>query len=401
MPLRVGVRQRQVLRIRGIGFADQTDAIAGQRREWRRVDHQPHLPLAGEAGSRRAVQEPRGHRQGIGRAGDDRAAGGAEVHRHPIRHEGIDAELRPPDRRPIGIGLHLDGPGAGRRAGRQRHRQMHRGFRQPRRRCVQEHLPVRPLHDDMHGNIGGPPGIVAQQRHHLRRLAWPVDAAIQPDIGVERTRMRQSRHAAIRQIERGAAEVEHRVVLATQHLERARRHRAVAMQQRRGEAADAVGIGGGLAEDLVVLRQQAQRDARRAAARRNSRAPERSAHRCRARRWARSRCAGSSARRSAHSACRRRHGRSAHRGRGRTRPARRASAARCARCGWAAISECRRCLARRCARSARRSGRRPRIRPAGQAGRCARTPTTLRSVRRARVSLTLERLTVLRPIAGV
>ena len=191
MPLCVGVRQRQVLRVRSVGLVDQTDAIAGQRRERRGIDQQPHLPLPGQAGGGRAEQEPRGHRQGVRLAGDDRSIAGAEVHRHPIRHEGIDAELRPPDRRQGGIGLHLDRPGPGRRAGRQRHRQMHRGVRRPRRRRVQEHLPVRPLHDDMHGNVGGPPGIVAQQRHHLRRLAWPVDAAIQPDIGVERAGMRQ------------------------------------------------------------------------------------------------------------------------------------------------------------------------------------------------------------------
>ena len=113
----------------------------------------------------------------------------------------------------------------------------------------------------MHGNVGGPPGIVAQQRHHLRRFARPVDAAIQPDIGVERTRMRQPRHAAIRQVEGGAAQVEHRVVLAAQHLERARRDRTFAVHQRRGEPADAVAVGGGLAEDLVVLGKQAQRGA--------------------------------------------------------------------------------------------------------------------------------------------
>ncbi len=113
----------------------------------------------------------------------------------------------------------------------------------------------------MHGNVGGPAGVVAQQRHHLRGLAGAVDAAIQPDIGVERAGIRQAGHAAIRQVERGAAEVEHRVVLAAQHLDGARGGRPLAMQQRGGEAADAVGVGGGLAEDLVVLGEQAQRGA--------------------------------------------------------------------------------------------------------------------------------------------
>ena len=58
--------------------------------------------------------------------------------------------------------------------------------------------------------------------------------------------MRRSGHPAIRQIECCAAEVQHRVVLAAQHLDRARRHRAIATHQRRGAAADAIGIGRGL-----------------------------------------------------------------------------------------------------------------------------------------------------------
>jgi len=95
-------------------------------------------------------------------------------------------------------------------------------------------------------NVGGPAGTVAQQRHHLCRLAGPVDAAIWPDIGVERFWMRRSGHPAIRQIECCAAEVQHRVVLAAQHLDRARRHRAIGTHQRRGAAADAIGIGRGL-----------------------------------------------------------------------------------------------------------------------------------------------------------
>ncbi len=72
--------------------------------------------------------------------------------------------------------------------------------------------------------------------------------------------MRQPGHSTIGQIERGAAEIEQGVVVAAQHLDRAGRDRAVAMHQRRGEAADAVGVGGGLAKDLVVLGEQAQRD---------------------------------------------------------------------------------------------------------------------------------------------
>ena len=45
----------------------------------------------------------------------------------------------------------------------------------------------------MHRYVGRSAGVVAQQRHHLHGFAGPVDAAIEPDIGIERTGMRQRR----------------------------------------------------------------------------------------------------------------------------------------------------------------------------------------------------------------
>ena len=119
-------------------------------------------------------------------------------------------------------------------------------------------LPVGALDDDVHRDVGGLACVVAQQGHHMGGLAGPVDAAVQPDIGVERARIGQAGHAAIRQVERGAAEVEQRVVLATEHLDRTRGGRPLAVQQRSGEAADAVSVRGGLAEDFVVLGEQAK-----------------------------------------------------------------------------------------------------------------------------------------------
>ena len=61
MALRVGVRQRQVLAVRRVGLVDQADAIAGQRRERRRIDQRaasapcPVRPAAGAPYRKRAV----------------------------------------------------------------------------------------------------------------------------------------------------------------------------------------------------------------------------------------------------------------------------------------------------------------------------------------------------------
>ena len=108
----------------------------------------------------------------------------------------------------------------------------------------------------MRGNVRWQAGGVAQQRHHLHRLARTVDAAIQPDISIERPRVRQADDASIRQVECSGGQVKQRIVVAAQHLDRTRAGRSCPMQQRRGEAADAIRIGGGFAEDFVVLRQQ-------------------------------------------------------------------------------------------------------------------------------------------------
>ena len=55
---------------------------------------------------------------------------------------------------------------------------------------LQEHLPVRPFHAHPRRDVGRLARFIAQQRHHLHRLARPVDAAIQPDERIERTGMR-------------------------------------------------------------------------------------------------------------------------------------------------------------------------------------------------------------------
>ena len=72
--------------------------------------------------------------------------------------------------------------------------------------------------------------------------------------------MREAGNAAIRQIERRAVQIEHGVVFAGERLDGARRDRPLAVQQWGRETADAVGIGGGLTEDVVVLGEQAQGD---------------------------------------------------------------------------------------------------------------------------------------------
>ena len=194
-------------------------------------------------------------------------------------------------------------------------RQMHRVLRCPCRGRIQEHLTVRPLHDHMHWYVGRSAGVVAQQRHHLRCFARPIDAAIQPDVGIERSRVRQPGHSAIGQVECCAAEVEQ----SCSRRRPAPRSRAARPGLRRASVVRRSGRHRRRRwwsrRESRCSRRAGGASRRSAGARPNSRAPARSARRCRARSWARSRCAGSSARRSAHSACRRRRGRSAHRGR--------------------------------------------------------------------------------------
>ena len=114
----------------------------------------------------------------------------------------------------------------------------------------------------MRRQFGRLAGVVAQQRHHLHRLARPIDAAIEPDEGIERPRIGHARHTAIGQVERGVVEIEHgEIVVRAEGVNRPRRHRPLAVQQWRGEAGDTVRIGGGLGQDVVVRRDQPQPDA--------------------------------------------------------------------------------------------------------------------------------------------
>ena len=146
------------------------------------------------------------------------------------------------------------------------------------------------------GRLDRLPGGVAQHRHHLHRLAGPVDAAVEPDEGVERSRIRLALHAAIGQVERSGVQVQRgEVVVGAERLQRGRRQRPLALQQRGGKPSHAVGIGARLGQDIVVARQQHHLNVRLRLARRYSHAPARSDRRSRATPWGRDRCAGSPA----------------------------------------------------------------------------------------------------------
>ena len=173
-------------------FVRQSDALAGQRRERRRVDVERAARLArtgsppGAPYRKRAVTG-----SGSGLCRECRTAGAGP--RSTAMRSGTNASTRNsavPIGGALGIGAHLDRPGPGRRATRQRDRHIDRVIGRRAGVACREHLPVRPLDGHARRKVGRQAGVVAQQRHHLHRLARPVDAAIEPDERIERPGMR-------------------------------------------------------------------------------------------------------------------------------------------------------------------------------------------------------------------
>ncbi len=105
-------------------------------------------------------------------------------------------------------------------------------------------------------------GVVAGKRCDVDRLADAVDAALGPGVDVERAGRGAALDAAVGQVEAGPRHVEEDEVgsgvLGHQH---GRHHAAFAARQAGRELDAAFGVGGGGAEDLVVLGEQRQLDA--------------------------------------------------------------------------------------------------------------------------------------------
>ncbi len=119
---------------------------------------------------------------------------------------------------------------------------------------------VRPGEHEHHRQVADcPRRAVARQRLRMHGLAGPVDAAFRPGIDVERTGRRPAGHAAVGEIETRPRQVEENVILAILRRKRRRLQTALAARQAALEPRHAVTVGYGLAEYLVVARNQRQR----------------------------------------------------------------------------------------------------------------------------------------------
>ncbi len=122
---------------------------------------------------------------------------------------------------------------------------------------------VRALEDDGDREIRDGVGLgIAHQGGELDGLAGTIGAALGHQIDIERLRRGPTRDAAIAQIEGGLGEVEKAVVAVRTLGDQDGRGVAAGTAQQTGlEAGMTLGVGGRLAQDVVVERDQAQRRA--------------------------------------------------------------------------------------------------------------------------------------------
>ena len=167
-------------------------------------------------------------------------------------------------------------------AGGELHRQIERGVRTARRRRSWNTWPLGRLDGDMRRAVR-PAG-------RNRRAAAPSPAPSRPAgrcRGQARRRHRAARDRACPPRRdrpgrtRRCRDRARRNLVRAERVDRPWRHRPLAVQQRGGEPRDAVGVGGGLGQDVVVRRDQRSRTPARGSTS-SSRAPARSARRCRA-----------------------------------------------------------------------------------------------------------------------
>jgi hypothetical protein len=211
---------------------------------------------AGQAGAGRAVQEARcdGHFQRA--AGHQRAGDRAGIHFQAFGHEGVDAEGGAADRRGVGVGEGLDHPLAEGRAGGQAQRPGDGAAILTRRHDLLRDLPVRAAQPQADRQVERLAGGVADQHAGIHRLAGAVDAAVEPQEGIDRAGMRAAGGATVGQVEGGGFEREGRDVVGGLGVDRDGRHGAGAAHQRNGEAHQAIGAGAGFRQDLVVAGHQ-------------------------------------------------------------------------------------------------------------------------------------------------
>ena len=254
--IRIRRRHLDGLQARREGLVRQADPPAGPVGEGRRVHREHELRIAREAGARRAIEEARRHRHRHHLPRHQLACGRGRLHGQAFGHEGIDAEAGSPDRRRFRVGQRLHRPRTRRGAAAQRHRPEQRRTRRAFRRQLREDLPAGAADAQPHRQVHRGAGRVAQQRRDLHRLAGAVDAAVQPEEGIEGGRMRAARGTPVRQVEGRGLKVECGEIRPIRRMDRDGREPGPAAQQRRGEAGEARIIRRRFAQHLIVARDQ-------------------------------------------------------------------------------------------------------------------------------------------------
>ena len=178
-------------------------------------------------------------------------------------HIVFDEECRLANRRAFRIDIGLHAP----RAARARRQQRQRIAAAARALIRDQHAlifdAVRPTGDErQRQTLFGDALVIAQQRRDIDRFARAIDAALSEDLRIERLRYVAALDAAIRQIERALLKIEKAVIaLAVLGDDEARRQSAAAARQARLEAHIAARIARLGRQNLVVTRDEAQRDA--------------------------------------------------------------------------------------------------------------------------------------------
>ena len=200
-------------------------------------------------------------RDRLGRA--DRLGVGLELEGEALGLEVLDQHRGLGDGASLGVGIEADLPRAAHGVGEQldiRRIAAEAGIGQ---RLAEELDAVRPLDHEGEGQAGDGDGArVADQRGEMDGLARPVDSALGRHEHIERPGRGAAVDAAVGQIERGAGEVDERIVaIADAGVDHLRGGAAGAAGEAGIEADIAVLVGGALAEHVVIDRDEAELDA--------------------------------------------------------------------------------------------------------------------------------------------
>ncbi len=242
-----------------VGESDAIAGEAGDRMLGRRADGDRAADL--ELGAGRAIEVARLDIELSRLARAQRRALRLDVGVQPLGHVILDQKARLADRVALGIGIGLDAPGAGRGAADQRQREGAAAAALILDRSAAIFDAVRPPDDERQRQTGDGDALgIAGERRQVNRLAGAIDAALGVEEGVEPFRSDPALHAAIGEVEGGLLEVEEAVILAGARRHEAGREAALAPREAGVEAGEAVGVGRGRAEDLIVAGEELHLD---------------------------------------------------------------------------------------------------------------------------------------------